>query len=195
MDHVSSWFQAALLPDRWNVAGVSCGVLTVWHAFVLQQTGNAYNCGGACDRDAAAELLMYCSLDYANGKRLFSQPLFRDRVRRRVIRKMKRHDWPSTHAAVIDYVTTCTRAPSHKQTISQGGGVKSRAIAAPICWVLVDFLAGGDATKIKTAWDTPYALARCLFDARRDSDGSDDSLESLEEEKRIDAFLQAKEAQ
>lgn len=188
MDHVSTWFQAALLPERWNVAGVSCGVLSVWHAFAMSETGNPYRSGGACDRDAAAALLSFCSLDYAGGKRLFAQPLHRARVVSSINRKLKAAEWTDIHAAICDYVDTCTRTPGHKQREAVKGQPQARSVAAPICWVLVDFLSRGDPQKIEAAWNTPYAVARCLFDARRDISGEDDSLESVEEEIRFDAY-------
>jgi hypothetical protein len=53
-------------------------------------------------------------------------------------------------------------------------------------WILVSWLNAGD---METAWNTPYAVARCLFDARRDVSGEDDTLESLEEEARFDAIV------
>jgi hypothetical protein len=56
--------------------------------------------------------------------------------------------------------------------------------------VLVDFLAAGNPDGIEAAWDTPYATACCLFDARRDTDGKDDTLETLDESKRFDAYIE-----
>lgn len=188
MDHVSSWFQAAVVPDRWNVAGVSCGVLSVWHVFVLQQTENPYYCGGALDRDAAAALLAYCSNDYDGGKRMFSSPLFRASVLKRTNAVLKKQDWEETHAAIRDYLSTCTRVPGHKQVVSSSKGAVTKHACAPMCWVLVDFLSNGDPSKVNTAWNTPYQTARCMFDARRDIKGEDDSLETPEEEKRFDEF-------
>lgn len=192
MDHVSTWFQASLIPDRWDVAGVKCRALSVWHVFALGQTGNPYLCGGGCDRDAAASLLAFCSMNHADGKRLYSQPLFRTRIVKRINRKLKRAMWNGIHEAITDYLSACWRTPGHKHVVSDGkGACKSRSCAAPICWCLVEFLSRGDASKIESAWDTPYAVARCLFDAHRDIMGEDDTLESLEEEIRIDAYIAA----
>lgn len=189
MDHVSSWFQAAVLPDRWNVAGVSCGVLSVWHMFALQQTGNPYHCGGSLDKDAAASLLMYCAHDYKDGKRLFYQPYHRARAIRRIVRKLRKQTFEAINDAVIDYVRSCSRAPAHKEPERPKGSThKPRFVAAPRAWVLVDFLCKGDASKLDAAWNTPYAVACCLFDAHRDIAGEDDTLETLEEEKRFDAY-------
>lgn len=192
MDYVSSWFQAALLPDRWNVAGVSCSALTVWHVFALEQMNNPYFTCSPCDRDAAASLLMFCSSDYRDGKRLFQQPLFRSRRMSEITGKLKASKWTDIHAAITDYVSTCSRTPSHRQLVSGGkSGVKPRKVVAPICWALVDFLSAGNPSKINEAWDTPYAVAKCMFDAHRDINGDDDSLESQTEERNTDAILEA----
>jgi hypothetical protein len=191
MDHVSTWFQAAVLPERWDVAGVSCTSLTVWHMFVLQQTGNPYYCGGGLDRDAAASLLMFCSRGYKDGKRLFSQPFYRKRTMAKIARALRRREWLETNAAILDYIGACMRTPAHKQQeSSKSRGMIVKHAAAPICWALVDFISAGRPDSIEAAWDTTYAVARCLFDARRDIKGDDDSLESLDEERRFDAYLE-----
>jgi hypothetical protein len=191
MDHISSWFQTALLPDRWSVAGVSCNALTVWHVFVLQQTENPYLCGGPCDRDAAASLLAFCSHDYASGKKLYTGPLARAALLKHITRKLASAEWTEIHAAVTDYLSTCSRVPGHKSPAAVSGAASSgRKAAAPLCWVLVDFLCHGNPAALSDAWDTPYAVAKCLFDARRDVSGDDDTLESSDEEKRFDAFLE-----
>lgn len=182
-----------MLPDRWSVAGVSCTALSVWHVFALHSEGNPYVAGGSCDRDAAAGLLLFASLNHADGKRLFSAPLFRARQMRHIMRKLKRAEWSDIDAAVNDYLSACSRVPGHKQVVSKGAkGSQSRQCAAPICWALVDFLSAGNPDKIESAWNTPYTVAKCLFDARRDVSGEDDTLETLEEEIRFDAY-QAKE--
>lgn len=93
-------------------------------------------------------------------------------------------------AAIISYLSACSRAPGHKQ-IERKGNTASRQCAAPICWALVDFLSAGNPDKIEAAWNTPYAVAKCLFDARRDISGEDDTLESIEEEKMIDEYLKS----
>jgi hypothetical protein len=70
-----------------------------------------------------------------------------------------------------------------------------RKAAAPLGWVLADHLSGGDPGRLAAAWDCPYAAARCLFDARRDIRGEDDSLESRAEEERFDAYVAARDAE
>lgn len=167
---------------------MSCGVLSVWHVFALHSESNQYVAGGSCDRDAAAGLLLFASLDYAQGRRLFSAPLFRARQMRRIMRRLKRAEWTDIDAAVCDYLAACSRVPGHKQVVSSAKGTASRQCAAPICWALVDFLSAGNPDKICSAWNTPYAVAKCLFDARRDISGDDDTLETQEEEIRFDAY-------
>lgn len=197
MDHVSTWLQAALLPDRWNVAGVSCGALSVWHVFVLQQTANPYYIGTPTDRDAATALLMYCSQDYASGKRMFSAAFHRARTRHKVTRVIQRQEWPVIDADVTAYIESCTRTPGHKQPVAMPGERSSarRSAASPLCWVLVDFLSRGSPEKIEAAWNTPYSVARCMFDARRDIQGDDETLETADEEIRFDEYQKrAKEA-
>ena len=187
MRHVSSWWQAALLPDRWDVCGVPCGPLSVWHVYALTELGNPYLVGGQRDKDAAAGLLMMATGDHAHGKRLHVDPWYRARVRRRIARALRRLPWADVDAAVLDYVSACRRVPAHKEPVAQGGkGSAGRRVCAPMGWILVSWLNAGD---METAWNTPYAVARCLFDARRDVSGEDDTLESLEEEARFDAIV------
>jgi hypothetical protein len=66
-------------------------------------------------------------------------------------------------------------------------------IKAPIEWVLVDFLSHGNPDRIDAAWNTPIAVARCLFDAHRDATGEAASLISEADEERIDRKIQAME--
>jgi hypothetical protein len=186
MQHVPSWLQCALLPDRWNVAGVSCGVLTVWHHFALGCAGNPYLWGGEADHNAAAELLLYCSGDYAAGKRLFAQPFWRNRRMRRIARTLRRQPFDQIDAACRDYVRSCLRTPQHVQVVSTSAGAVPKPAKSPLDWVLVQFLCAGNPSQIRAAWDTPYATAQCLFDAHRDITGECDSLEDMEQERRMD---------
>ena len=181
MEHVSSWFQSALLPEKWDVCGVICKSLSIWHVFVLSQVRNAFYCGGEISMDSASELLMYCSQGHADGARLYSDPIHRARVIKRIYKKLSKHNLDEVDSAINDYLSSCLRVPSHKQKEQKGGG-RSTA-AAPIAYVLVDaFCSMG----IEKAWDMPYSTAICLFDARRDVNGQDDTLETLDEERRYD---------
>ncbi|HAX91572.1 MAG TPA: hypothetical protein DCY07_05100 [Rhodospirillaceae bacterium] len=189
--YISPWFQASMLPDRWNVAGVSCPSLSVWHVFALTSLGNPYFCDSSrLDRNAAASLLLYATRTHAEGKMLNLRPNYRIKALRAMHKALERREWLDVHAAVSDYVANCTRAPGHKKPVSDGKGKgESRSAAAPFGWVLVDFLASGNPDRIEAAWNTPYAVACCLFDAHRDILGQDSTLETVEESERFDAYL------
>ena len=192
MRHVPSWLQCALLPDRWNVSGASCSALTVWHHFVLGAVGNPYLWGGNPALEDAAELLLYCSTGYLNGKRLFSHPFYRARQVRRVARKIRRRPSADVDAEVRYYVASCLRTPQHVRVVATSGGGVPKYAKSPIDWALVQFLCLGNPDKIVAAWDTPYATAQCLFDSHRDINGECDSLEDQAQERRYDEFEQKK---
>lgn len=193
--YVSPWLQAALLPKMFDVCGLLCRPLSVWHAYILRTVGNRYVTGGAAvDSDAAAEVLMYAAQDYAGGHRLYHDARYRDRHRKRVVKAMKRHEWPRINAAILDYLGTCSRTPNHTEKLPKKGEAKAKPVAAPTEWVMVEYLSGGDPTRIEAAWNAPYVVARCLLDARRNVSGEDDSLISERDEERIDIKIEAREA-
>jgi len=163
-DWISPWWQAACLPDQWDVCGISVPSLTVWHTFALEQIGNPYLCGGPIDKDAATSLLLFASLDMAGGRMLFLSDRFRKKRTARIIRILKRIPIDSVHAACSEYVETCTRGISRWQ---KGGG---KACAAPYQWHIVARLGS-------EAWDQSYAQARCMCDAMAEQAG-DDSIMS-----------------
>ena len=189
MEHVSTWLQAAILPRKWDVCGVLCDSVTVWHAFILGQVRNAYYCGGEPSKDAAAELLLYCSRGHADGARLYTAPHYRWRAMRRIHRALRRMPLDEVNAAIADYLGSCLRVPAHKEPESKGGGRST--IAAPMAFVLLDAFSH---LGIEAAWDMPYAAARCMYDARRDVRGEDDTLETEDEERRWDAMVDARRA-
>jgi len=192
MRHVPSWLQCAALPDRWNVAGVSCRALSVWHHFALGAVGNPYLWGGEPDKNDAAELILFCSMDYSHGKRLFSHPAFRDVQAYRVGRKLRRVPFEAVDAACRDYVKSCLRTPQHVRVVASTNGAVTKPAKSPLDWVLVQFLCAGNPDKIEAAWNTPYATAQCLFDAHRDIAGECDSLEDMEQERRYDEMEEKK---
>jgi len=163
-DWISPWWQAACLPDRWDVCGVSCPALTVWHTFALEQIGNPYWCGGTVDIDAAAALLLFASHNRAGCRRLMLMPHYRARQMARMHRRLRRLAFGAIHAACDEYVAVCTRGISRWQ---KGGG---KPCAVPIQWHIV-------ARVGERAWDMPYAYARCLCDAMAEQAG-DDSIMS-----------------
>lgn len=191
MEHVSSWLQAAALPEWWNVCGVKCRPLTVWHVHVLSQIGNAYLRAEPADREAAAEMLLFASRNHADGARLFWQPRYRARAAFFVgVKIMRRGAWADIDRACMDYVSSSLRTPGHKEPQRPAGDAgSSRSVAAPLPWVLVADMSRGNPDAVEAAWDTPYSVARCLFDAARDAAGDDDTLETQDEEIRFDAYV------
>ena len=201
MQHVSSWFQSAVLPRRWRIAGVSCGALSVWHHYALSNLGNAYVCGMGTDRDDATGLLALCSRDYAAGAAVFQFPADLAKMIRKTARVVEKTPWKALDAACYDYVATCCRVPQHTEPpihVGPGGKVlpsTSKKCASPLHWALVSFLCQGRPDLLEAAWNTPYATARCLFDSTRDVEGKTETLESEEEEQRIDAWLEKQRAE
>jgi hypothetical protein len=194
MRHIPSWFQCAALPDRWRVAGVSCGALSVWHHFALGCEGNRYLYGGEPDIGDAGQLLVFCGMDYERGKRLYASTARMALAVARVGRKLRKLPFASVDAACRDYVSTCLRTPQHVRVVASSNGAVPKPAKSPLAWVLTQFLCAGNPDKIAAAWNTPYATAVCLFDAHRDINGECDSLEDMEQERRYDEFQRAAEA-
>ena len=190
--YFSAWLQAALLPDRWRVAGITVNALTVWHVFVLASRGNPFVCGPreACDMDAAMELLIYASGTYREGKALYSDPDLQASARRAAWKILSKREAAAVVEEVQEFAEFCTRVPGHKTPQEDGKKGATRGAAAPFAWILVDHLAAGDPDRIVKAWDTPYAVACCLFDAHRDVRGEDSTLETLAEAERFDLYLE-----
>jgi hypothetical protein len=189
--YVSPWLQAALLPELYKVCGVKCRPLSVWHVFALASTGNAYIADDPTrmDREAARELLLYCGNNHKEGSRLYSSEEYRNQEKKAVSRLVDKMEWLDVHSACMRYVTDCRRAPTHKEPVSDGKTASAgRKAGAPLGWILVDFLSSGNPDKIEAAWDTPHAVACCLFDAHRNINGQDDTLASVEEEIRWDSY-------
>ena len=181
--YVNPWWQATLLPDKWSVGGVVVNSLSLWHVFALDNIGNKYATGGACDRNDAAGLLLFAQTDMAGGRRLMLSPFHRARQMRRMHRKLKRLDWVDLHTACIDYTESCLRRPDH---FSEGGG---KPVAAPYCWHLVLTLTDHCGATLDRAWNTPYAAARCYRDVWAESQG-DTTLASEAAQEAMDRNMQ-----
>ena len=164
-DWVTPWWQAALLPDMWDVCGVTVPSLSVWHTFALENIGNHYLCGGSLDKDDAASLLLIASKDHRAGRRLFHADNYRARAMRRIHRVLKRMEWERVDAACREYVDSCMRISSRWRS---GDG---KASGVPYQWHLVRLLSAGDPAKLDAAWNTSYAVARCVYDAHAESKG------------------------
>ena len=193
MRHISSWFQAAVLPRKWSVAGINCNALSIWHVYALADAGNPYVCGGGGQTiDKAIEVLLYCSGDIEHGRRLLVDSRYMAKCSARVLKSVKRLKFEDLNAATVEYVASCIRAPAHKHRETLGGGKQTQAryLSAPKCWVLVEAMSRGNVESIDAAWNMPFSTAQCLFDARRDASGDDDTLETLDEERRYDEIIE-----
>jgi hypothetical protein len=186
--YVSPWMQAIVGPQVWNVCGIVCRPLSNWHAYILRTDRNPVVCGGQPSLDAASEVLMYCGGGIAHGRRLYSEPHYRDKARRRVARQIKRQGVSRCVAAVLEYTRECLRVPTH--SISAGsakGEPASKPIAAPEPFVLAENLMRINAVRtFDEAMDYPYALSACIFDAGRNARGEDDSLVTEDRERKLD---------
>lgn len=180
-DWVSPWWQAAVLPDRWSICGVSVPALSVWHTFALEQVGNRFLLSLPADRDDAASLLMFARCDYRGGRHLILRPHHRARAMARIGRKVLRVPWPEMLAACTDYVESCTRATSRWQR----GDTKPCAV--PYQWHIVHRLCADYGYTLDAAWNAPYALARCLYDAGAEAAG-DDSILSVRAQEMEDKW-------
>jgi len=185
--YVSPWWQASLVPPVWDVAGVRVRALSLWHTFALEQIGNAYVCGGVCDRDAAAALLLFAQLDRAGGRALMLRPLYRARAMRSMHKRLARVPVEGLHNACMDYVRTCLRAPDHKEPINDGQ--RGKAASAPYQWHIVLTLTSRCGMTVDEAWDYPYSEARCLHDVYAETRG-DDTLSDDRLQRAIDDWPQ-----
>lgn len=169
-DWISPWWQAMLLPERWDVCGVSVPSLSVWHTFALENVGNLYILGDPAQlptRDDAYSLLLLARLDMASGRRLMTMPHYRGRQLRRLARKLKRVPWEELDDACRDYVETCTRSA---ERWNKGGG---RPAAVPYQFSLVRCLCADWGMDKEGAWNTPYAVARSQSNATAEFNGDD----------------------
>lgn len=171
VSYVSPWWQAAMMPPRWNVAGVMCGPLSVWHTYALEQLGNPYAIGGACTRADGVALLALCGCDMDAGRRIIMRTGARARSILRVnIRTATRSD-DAIHAACLDYVRSCDYTARRWQKSAAG----SKGAAAPYQYHIVHAMCRDYNMLTQNAWDMPYAVARCQYDAAAEARG-DDSL-------------------
>jgi hypothetical protein len=181
MDWVSPWWQAELLPDRWDVCGFVLPSLSVWHTFALENVGNKYLTSGQADRNDAACLLLLCGRNRKHGRRLMLNPDLLNREMARVARRIRKMGWQSVNIACLDYVSSCLRTPGHWTKSDTTG----KRVAAPYQFHIVRKLCMEYGYTAERAWDTEYARARCMYDASGEASGFDESLMSPEHE-RID---------
>jgi len=187
--YVSPWMQAALLPARWNVCGAICPPLSLWARYILRTSGNAYFLPGSEPNiDSAAEVLIYATRSHVEGARLYWNYRARMRAMKKAHRLLKKREWTFVDRAVAEYVFECQRCPSHKQII--GSTLKNDPVPQPACapleWVLVEYMSKGNPARVEAAWNSPYVVAMCMFDAGRDIRGEDNSLITEQREQELD---------
>jgi len=171
-DWISPWWQAMLLPARWDVCGVKVGPLSLWHIFALENIGNRYLCGGSPDRDDAASLLLFAKHDMAGGRRLMLKPHYRARQIWRMHRRIRKLDDQYISDACLEYVETCTRINSRWSK----AGAASTPCGAPHEFTLAAFMAERLPGGVVEAWNMPFTQARCLFDAAMEAEGKTSML-------------------
>ena len=166
-DWISPWWQAALLPDRWDVCGVSVPPLSVWHVFALENLGNRYLYGGDRSRDDAASLLLFAERDRRGGRRLMHGRYYRRRAMIRMHRRLRKQEWPDIDAACLEYVESCRRHGTRMQSPGPGGS----PAGTPEAWAIVVVL-GLLGRQEEEAWNAPYAVGRALLDAYDERGGN-----------------------
>ena len=182
---ITPWWQAALLPEQWDVCGLSVPSLTVWHTFALENVNNRYFIGGIVDMDDAASMLLFASNDKAGGKDLMLKRFNREKQMVAMHKRLKKMAWADVDAECRDYFETCTR------TVDRFNSNGSPA-CVPYQWHLVRALSGCDPTKFEAAWNTPYAEAKCIYDALAESNG-DEKLMSPAVQHMTDHWPQVQE--
>lgn len=189
--YITPWYQAALLPDKWDICGIEVRAMSVWHLYALENLSNAYVCGGIHDRDAAASLLLICQRDYAGVKDLFLKPHTRARVLARIHKTVKNIPWIELDAACTDYCLTCTRIPEHLRDGKPGDKSVGKLLSAPIFWHIILCLCDQYQKTESEAWNTPYVRASCMFDVWREATG-DETLACERVQRHTDEVLERK---
>lgn len=168
-DWISPWWQAMLLPERWDVCGISVPSLTLWHSFALENIANLYLLDikdYPPTRDDAYSLLIVASLDMAGGKRLMTGPFFMARRMKWMRRKLRKVDWETLDDACRDYVQTCMRSASRWKDGTSGG-----AAGVPYQFGIVRVLCAEWGMARDDAWNRSYAQARAEANASAEFHG------------------------
>lgn len=186
--YVSPWFQAALLPRRWDVAGFTCPSLTVWQLFALEQLGNKYMVGGEPTLDDAAGLIVVVTSSRKELRQLVISPNRFAKKLSSITKKLLPVPFEQLDRAASDYVMSCTRTPDHKRITSSSGS----PAAAPYQWHIVLCLCDHYGLTPDAAWEMPYAEARCMFDTWAEAQGSK-TLADAKLQQSIDDWVISKE--
>jgi hypothetical protein len=185
--YVNPWWQAILLPEKWDVCGIEVRTMSVWHLYALENLNNAYVCGGATDRDSAASLLLICQRDMAETRELFLRPRARAKALTKIHKLILPLKWDEINAACTDYCLTCMRVPEHLRSVDGSG----KYLKAPTQWHIVLCLCERYQMTVEQAWNHPYADARCKFDVYQESQGNE-SLASETIQRHTDEALEKK---
>ena len=166
-DWISPWWQAVLLPDRWDVCGVTAPSLSVWHTYALENIGNRFVCGGDPEKDDCASMLLFASHDFAGGRRLMLGENYRAKQTRRIYKRLR--DIPDAEciAECLEYAETCMRHGTRRPPQS-GAGTPA---GTPEAWAIVAGLCGVGWSR-DDAWNEPYATARAFLDAQDERSGN-----------------------
>lgn len=183
-DWITPWWQAALLPEVWDVAGFHIPSLSVWHVYALRNVLNGYALKlDVTDRDDATSLILIASNDYRDGKRLFLDPCRRERETTALCAKLFKLDWAPLDSACRDYVKSCIR------TADRWHYNDPKPAGVPEAWHLVYSLTNGNPSLVEQAWNTPYAVACCMYDAKAEQAG-DDTIRSAAAQEMTDTWAE-----
>ena len=188
--YISPWTQALLLPRVWDVCGVVVPPLSLWHRYILRVVGNPYIYQSTTGKDAAAEVLIYSSLDVTEGRKLYTDHCRRERLTNKIVKKLEKMSMEDVDDAINEYVKSCLRVPGHKVKDRPAGVAAVSSVTAPVEFVLASWLAAGNPDKIDSAFNVSYSMAMALFDASRNAKGEDDSLIDDVSEERTDRKLE-----
>jgi len=195
--YVSPWWQASILPSRWDVCGYILPALSVWHLWVLENTppgiGSPYLTGELLpDLDDAAALICVAR----HTKAQWTDGVQWDAGRRRALardihRRLRRIGEAAALGTVADYAFNCMRVPAHDYPKN----AKVKGVRGPWQWHLVVAISGGDPARMEAAWDMPFAAARCTADILRERlPGGDESLADARRQRTIDEWAARKAA-
>ena len=189
---VSAWWQAALLPDSWDVCGVSVSSLTLWHRFALDNIGNHYF-GGYCTLDDVASLLIFAQHDYRGGRKLMLNARYRLKQMGRMHKRIASIPFQTLHQACLDYIRSCSftmrRWQSHRPELNPEIDVASGEE-----FIIHNRLCRDYRMTPEEAWNTPYALARAYYDAGAINRGDDTLMKPWEQKLDDDMFAEQQKA-
>ena len=177
---VSVWWQAALLPDSWDVCGIVVPSLSLWHTFALDNIGNHYLNGGNCTLDDAASLLIFCRHDYSGGRKLMLNAKYRSKQMQEMYAQLKPLKSMDVHLACLDYVRSCIQSARRWQSGKNETNDKCH-IASNEQFIVHNRLCRDYRMDIEEAWNTPYSLARCFYDAGAINRGDDSLMSPMEQ--------------